>query len=163
MFSRILIAVDASEASRRALAVGLRLAREQGSEVILVHVVDTSLATGEVDMSAVALEHHLYAEGRRLLREIRAELAETSPVPVRTLLRDGPRPAAEIVTVAEREQASLIVLGTHGRSGLGRLVLGSTAEHVLRQAPCPVLTVRLPTAPERQRSATPAEAGAAPP
>ncbi|MFN8515911.1 MAG: universal stress protein [Thermomicrobiales bacterium] len=62
-----------------------------------------------------------------------------------TLLREG-APASDIVAAAQEWQADLIVVGTHGRGGLGRLVLGSVAESVLRDAPCPVLVVRMGTA-----------------
>ena len=82
---------------------------------------------------------------RNLLESIRAP---SFNVPIEHRLEEGD-PTTEILRVAEEAKSDLIVMNTHGRTGVGRLVLGSVAEHVLRKAPCPVLIVRvtLPEAP----------------
>ena len=83
----------------------------------------------------------LLEEAATLLEQTRRTLTEAGGFQVTAVSLEG-APSHEIIRYAEREQADLIVLGTHGRSGLKRLLLGSVAEHVVRKAPCAVLTVR---------------------
>jgi nucleotide-binding universal stress UspA family protein len=134
----ILHPTDFSDHSEYALWLTDTLAREQGARVILLHVLPPPVCHGEVvaregpdgykDQVWRALED-LKPPDRAAAYEIR--------------IADGDA-AHKIVDVAQEEKVGLIVMGTHGRTGLRRVVMGSVAEHVLRQAPCPVLMVKAP-------------------
>lgn len=136
-FQRVLVAIDGSEFSARALQAAAALATALGAQIGLVHVIDPSL----VIESGIPVDQ-MWAALRREAQELLETAASTIPAhphPWR-FLREGP-PARETLASAREWHAQLIVLGTHGRSGVTRLLLGSTAEAVLRQAPCPVVVV----------------------
>jgi nucleotide-binding universal stress UspA family protein len=140
-FSRVLIAVDGSPHSDHALEVGLSLARRLGAEVGLVTVVDPAPAvTIEAGAPSVDILTILRQEAAQVLEKARLAAGDLKAVP---LQREG-SPAAEILNAAKEWGASLIVVGSHGRTSLGRLFMGSTAEHVARHAEVPVLMTRLP-------------------
>jgi nucleotide-binding universal stress UspA family protein len=134
---RILFATDFSPCSERALAVACSLARESGAQLILLYVLPPPIVHGE--LVARRQEPNYYEQCRKKLGEL--------PVPegLRTdrLFEEGD-PASVILRVAGDEKCDLIVMGTHGRTGLRRLLMGSVAENVLRKAKCPVLTVKTP-------------------
>jgi nucleotide-binding universal stress UspA family protein len=144
-FRRILHATDFSPASGRAFTEALRLARGSGAELLLVHVLvpPTPIAAdgfgAAAAYEAMAEAAHDGAEKglARLLRR-----ARTAGVRVRALLAPGGAPHEQIVRIARRRRVDLVVVGTHGRSGLPRLFLGSVAGRVVSLAACPVLTVR---------------------
>jgi nucleotide-binding universal stress UspA family protein len=133
--TRVLAAVDFSLCSLAALEYAEELARQFGAELVLVH------ATGAPTMPAEVSHVGPGAAARALTRSV--ERLGQHGLRVRGLLRPG-APADEILRVAEAERASVIVMGTHGRSGVARVLMGSVAERVVRGAPCPVLTVGLP-------------------
>lgn len=146
---RILCPVDFSDHSRRALDHAIAIARWYESTVTALHVFSptpvAAFGPGPVVFEPIVLTA---ADREQLLAETKAFVApERAPVAIETLLREG-NTAAEILDQAARMNADLLVIGTHGRSGFERLVLGSVAEKVLRKASCPVLTVprRLPDA-----------------
>lgn len=136
----VLHPTDFSDRSRNAFEVACALARDYGARLIVLHAVAPwpALAYGEAvpppDFDA-------------LRREANEQLdrLEVPHADIRTerRLEDG-EPAEVILRVAREVGASLIVLGTHGRTGLGRLLMGSVAEQVVRAAACPVLTVTAP-------------------
>ena len=149
---QILCPVDFSEFSRRALDHALAVARTYGAGVTALHVLPAAPALSAVpyyfgaEVAPIALPAidlaHVGAELRRFV--------ETERVPgirVETLVAEAPDTHREILVQADRLNADLIVLGTHGRSGFERLYLGSVAEKVLRQASTPVMTVP-PHAPD---------------
>jgi nucleotide-binding universal stress UspA family protein len=139
-FRRVLIALDSSAIAAHALEVGLGLAQALGAEVALVYVVDPKLAVApEAGVPAATLMAEAKREGQGLLAAAAARAA--GPSPPWQFLREG-QPAKEVIAAAREWGADLILLGTHGRSGVVRAVLGSTAEAVLRHAPCPVVVVR---------------------
>jgi nucleotide-binding universal stress UspA family protein len=139
-FRRVLIALDASAIAAHALEAGLSLARALGADVALVHVVDPKLAVApEAGVPATALMAEAKRDGQGLLAAATARAGSASPP--WQFLREG-QPAKEIIAAAREWAADLIVLGTHGRSGVARAVLGSTADAVVRHAPCPVVVVR---------------------
>jgi nucleotide-binding universal stress UspA family protein len=147
-YRRILVAVDGSAASSKGLREALRLAKAERARIFIVHVVDEYPAFAALDgMMAGApgadLVSWLREGGKRVLAKAKA-LAEKSRVPVKTILREmiGGPAASPIVREARKQRADLIVLGTHGRRGVRRLVLGSDAEQVVRTASVPVLLVR---------------------
>jgi nucleotide-binding universal stress UspA family protein len=148
MYARILVPIDGSTTSQRGLDEACAIAAKLGSALRLIHVVDdASLAMsgaglaaniGELLMSLAVAGEQIVAAGR--------ERAKQHQVPVETVLRHclAGRVADVIVKEAAQWPADLIVIGTHGRRGGARLLLGSDAEHVLRSAPVPVLLVRHP-------------------
>jgi nucleotide-binding universal stress UspA family protein len=139
-FHRVLIALDGSAIAAHALDVGMTLAQALGAEVSLVYVVDPTVAVlPESGVPPARLLAELRSEGHELLAAAAARIGSTPPP--WQFLREG-KPPEEIVAAAQEWSADLIVVGTHGRGGLSRIVLGSTAESVLRQALCPVVVVR---------------------
>jgi nucleotide-binding universal stress UspA family protein len=135
-FQRILVAIDGSEFAAHALAVASSLAMALSAQIGLVHVVDPKLVAGETGVPADQLWALLQREGRDLL-DTAASAIPTHPH-VWKFLREG-TPWKEVVESAREWSADLIAVGTHGRSGLSRLLLGSTAEEVARHGPCPVV------------------------
>jgi nucleotide-binding universal stress UspA family protein len=127
MSGEILVATDFSETAAGALRVGLRHARALGARVHLLHVA----SEGEADVT-------------RPLAEAAAQAGPDVPAVLATSVGD---PAPEIVRYATRHPIDLIVVGTHGRTGVSRVLLGSVAERVMRGAPCPVLVVPPGAAP----------------
>ena len=137
---KILVPIDFSDLSRAALRHAARVARWTSAEVHAIHVVP---ARSTLWALAPTLGPHTPESGRwRSEREVeefvQAVAARGGVWSVH--VREG-EPMHEIVDLARTSGADLIVMGTHGRSGLKRLVLGSVAEGVLRRTPCPVLTV----------------------
>jgi nucleotide-binding universal stress UspA family protein len=160
MFRRILVPIDGSPPSRRGLDEAIMLARDQAARLCLLHVVDDSIVTRSLDgvsyMPASYIDDFtkgLTAAGKRLLTRAEAK-ARARRVKVETVLLEttGRRVADVIVSEAKKWRADVIVLGTHGRGGLSRVVLGSDAELVVREAPVPVLLVRGPVTRPRKRA-----------
>jgi nucleotide-binding universal stress UspA family protein len=144
-FSTILFATDFSENSELAFDYALTLARQFSARIALVHVINEP-----VDLRGFYVPHISFDNLEKEIEEgaakmmatfCRAKLADFSNFETRICTGV---PYEEILKQADELNASLIVLGTHGRSGLDHLLFGSTAERVVRQAACPVLTVRLP-------------------
>ena len=140
MYSRILIAVDPDHPRAPAITTGVRLAELLGASLALLHVADADLAyapEGGAPPEQLLAEERL--SGRETLQSLLARLPD--PEAATALVREG-KPAEEIVRAAREWPADLIVLGTAGRKGLSRLLMGSIAEHVIRDAPCATLVVR---------------------
>jgi universal stress protein A len=129
---RILVPVDFSPAAGAAFRYASNLGAAFGARLIVLHVISPVYYLEPADFASLVHEARLAAEAR---------LSKLRPAPSRALVEVG-IPHDLIVQVAESVGADLIVIGTHGRSGLQRLMLGSVAENVVRHAPCPVLTVR---------------------
>jgi nucleotide-binding universal stress UspA family protein len=138
MFNRILVPLDGSPLSERALPPALALARQPDTDVILARVPAT--AGSQEPPTGRSLE-----VARREIRHYLDDLrqAQSPDVKLTTLMPEGDI-ASAIVDTAAAEQIDLIVMSTHGHSSLTRWVLGSVTERVLRNAPCPVLAVRAP-------------------
>ena len=139
---RILVPTDFSDPSAEALATAIALAQESGAVVDLVHVaVEASFALPPpVDVATVPIDMTKVME--RVADGLRAEEKRVQAAGLRaeTAMLVG-RPDAEIVTRASATGAELIVMGTHGRSGLAHALLGSVAERVVQHTHCPVLIV----------------------
>ena len=138
---QILIPIDFSDYSDQALRWGVSLAQKYGAQLLLLHVIPEVLEEVSARESAgEQLVIDLTAEVEAQLHEIaRQGLKEGVAVDVR--VADG-EPADAILRMARQEKVDLIVMGTHGRTGLSHLLLGSTAEAVVRASACPVFTVR---------------------
>jgi nucleotide-binding universal stress UspA family protein len=159
MFRRILVPVDGSAPSRRGLDEAIALAKDQAARICLLHVIDESIVTRSFDGTTYIPASYiddfmksLHSAGKRLLTREEAKVRKRR-VKVDTVLLEtlGHRVADVIIREAKKWRADVIVLGTHGRRGLARMVLGSDAELVVREAPVPVLLVRGPVrrAPRR--------------
>jgi len=145
MYERILVAVDGSPTSLRGLDEALKVAKAMHARLKIVHVVNELIIAAEY-VPSVYYEPVMISLrdcGAKVLEQAVA-IARRADVPCEPSLVEtlGGRAADEIVKQAKTWPADLIVLGTHGRRGLKRLVLGSDAELVLRQSPVPVLMVR---------------------
>jgi nucleotide-binding universal stress UspA family protein len=144
-YRRILAAVDGSAAANRGLREAIRLAKAEGAELVILHVVNEfhAYALAENGGFVASLHGELRRAGARIADKARV-LARRGGVEAKTVLRDmfGGSVAAQIVREAKKQRSDLIVLGTHGRRGIRRLVLGSDAEGVVRSAPVPVLLLR---------------------
>jgi len=145
MFRRILVPIDGSGPSRVGLERAIALARNQKARLRLMHVVDENgVVQGmEPAMNVGDLLDGLVADGRKILAAAAATVKKHG-VKADTVLYEVliGRVADRIVREAAKWHADVIVMGTHGRRGIGRLVMGSDAENVLRQSPVPVLLVR---------------------
>jgi nucleotide-binding universal stress UspA family protein len=130
----ILHPTDFSESSDAAFRLACALARDHAGRVVVLHVVPPPQSHGEV--VARRQDDGYHADLGRMLEGLRPDDAALN---VERRLEDGD-PAETILGVARDEGADLIVLGTNGRGALGRLLLGSVANQVVRRAPCPVLT-----------------------
>ena len=141
-FTRILVPMDFGAESTAAFRTAVSLARSVGASIYLLHVArDPFLAVSTPELYGIdwdALRDDIAKEAKARLSTL-ADIA--GDVPIMCDVRVG-RVADTIVHVAEETRTGLIVMGTHGRSTLGHLLLGSVAERVIRLAPCPVMTVR---------------------
>ena len=138
-YSKILIAVDSSEFSMQAAKKGLELAHQTKAEVALIYVVDTSKAIGNIDAGILPEQAMVI-----LKKEVEQTLDElASMYNGNSILKFMPEghPTKDILKTAEIWGADLIVIGTHGRTGLMHLLVGSVAENVVRHSKVPVMVV----------------------
>lgn len=144
-FEKILVAIDFSENSAYAFDYALTLAKQFGSHLAIMHVINEP-----VDLRGFYVPHISFEQ---LEKEIEAGAVTMMDKFCHERLGDFTAyetstvsgiPYEEIIRKAKEMDASLIVLGTHGRTGLDHIIFGSTAERVVRAASCPVLTIRLP-------------------
>jgi nucleotide-binding universal stress UspA family protein len=140
---RIICPVDFSDLSKEALAYAASFAKEYKAELLLVHVVEDVYFP--VDPTSWGFSVAAFSKERKSAAEQGlTELAESSvpdEVKTETIVAAG-TPFLEIIRLAKERDADLVVLSTHGRSGLAHVLMGSVAERVVRKAPCPVLVVR---------------------
>ncbi len=148
MFRRILVPVDGSPTSKRGLAQAITMAREHKSRLVLLHVVDERPAMLVPELGAVQTDRLMDLmrdAGKDTLAKSLAAARKRGVKAATVLVESFSRPVADIIVAqARRSRADVIVLGTHGRRGLSRLVMGSDAEGVVRTAAVPVLLVRAP-------------------
>lgn len=142
MFKRILVPVDGSPTSSKALDLALQLAREGDASIRLVHSFDElAYLTGFEVLPQLLEEARRYA-GEVLDDGLKLAVNQRVPADARLLEAPGRRLGELVAEAATAFRADLIVVGTHGRHGIGRMALGSGAEQVIRNAPVPVLAVR---------------------
>lgn len=164
MYGKILVPIDGSEPSTRGLDEAIKIAKIQGSQLRLVHIVNEFIL--DITYSAGYLPQNLIESlvkaGRSVL-DTAESAAKKEGVKVESVLIEsiGGRAGELIVAQAKVWQPDLIVMGTHGRRGLARIALGSDAEQVLRLSPVPVLLVRGPVEGKKEPVATLIEASAA--
>jgi nucleotide-binding universal stress UspA family protein len=149
-FQRVLVPYDGSEPADSALGYAIALGRA-GSKVDLVHVIDEAAAVSSSTSSMMTFDptpllEAMNEQGRSLLHAAQERCRTSGVEPTVTILHD--QPAAGLITFAEQNDIDLIVMGTHARSGLPRMFLGSTTEGVLHAGTVPVLAVRGPMHPD---------------
>lgn len=146
MYAKIIVPIDGSATSTAGLAEALRLAKLCGARLKLLHIVDLQ-SFSMYSNTALGLTPEVFDQlhqgGEQILAQGRAS-AEAAGVPVETELHErfASRVSDTVIEQAQAWGAELIVLGTHGRRGLGRALLGSDAEQIVRHASVPVLLVR---------------------
>ena len=155
MYTRILVPVDGSPTSDRGLEEAVKLARLTGARLRLIHVIDLfTYATGMDGFTMTAdLLLVLRESGEKMLKACKARV-EAAGVPVETALLESlaGRVCDQVVAEAKNWEAELIVIGTHGRRGVGRVFMGSDAEQIVRLAASPVLLVRATVATALEQS-----------
>lgn len=141
----VVVSTDFSDYGDAALPHAFGLAREHGARVVMVHVIDARPTPNPL------YAHYYPIPTPEQMQEAEASASEALWARIPDDLRDGGRietqvgqgaAAPEILRIAAEQKASLIVIATRGRTGLARIALGSVAERVIREAPCPVLVVR---------------------
>jgi nucleotide-binding universal stress UspA family protein len=146
MSRRILVPIDGSLTSNRGLAEAIKLARGQKAKLCLLHVVDERSVTLAPEMGGIYADRLLNLmreSGKQVLAKAGAAARKRGIKATTILVESITRPVSDVIVgQARRWGADLIVLGTHGRRGLSRLVMGSDAEGVVRTAAVPVLLVR---------------------
>ena len=143
--TRMLFASDFSKASQPAFRLARDLARTLKAELIVFNAVSTIVPTLGEGYVSPTLVREVWQAGRQAAQRNVDKLVQSARgdrIRVRGMIAEGPA-AAAIVGAAKRVRAQMIVMGTHGRSGVRRLLIGSVAERVVRTARCPVLTVGL--------------------
>lgn len=144
MYDRILVATDGSEESLRALDHALDIAGQYGATLHALYVVDGGHPLSDLDGGAMDLGplfEALHEEGERTLERIE-ERAEEAGTPCVTAVREAGSVHGAILDYADENDVDLLVLASHGRRGLDRLLLGSVTERILRTSDIPVLVVR---------------------
>jgi nucleotide-binding universal stress UspA family protein len=142
----VLVATDFSEQSKSALEYGRELAKTYDATLHIIHVVEDIVARYSTDLSATVLVEALESLEASASSDLNALITDDDrrTLRARTVIFTSVAPAETIVGYAKTEAIDVIVIGTHGRSGLAHLFIGSVAERVVRFAPCPVLTVHHP-------------------
>ena len=140
MYERILLATDGSEAAVPAIEHAIELAVHTGATLHIVYVVDQSAAAAVPEAQAYSITDLLEEAGNQAMDDVIARVDERD-VDYETDIRYGSAPN-EIIAAADEADVDLILMGTHGRSGLDRMLLGSVADRVIRSANQPVLVQR---------------------
>jgi nucleotide-binding universal stress UspA family protein len=143
-YKRILVPVDGSPTSARGLAAAIAMAKESGARLLLLHVVEeyAAFAAPEVGVNIGPILEAMRAGGKKTLARVARAASRAGVKPQTALVENfGGRVADAIIAQAKRWRADLVVMGTHGRRGLQRALLGSDAEVVVRYSPVPVLLI----------------------
>lgn len=143
--NKILVPIDFSDYSKSALRYAVNFAKMFNSEIILIYVVEPVIYPPDFSMGQIAIPTVTTEFDERAKEEL-TKLAKNeipSTIKVSTLIKAG-KPFIEIIDTAAEADVDLIIIATHGHSGVEQILFGSTAEKVVRKAPCPVLTLREP-------------------
>lgn len=155
MFKKILVAIDGSTTANRGLKMAMSLAGDQKAVLLVLHVVDerAPVMYPEGGLFLDKVITMLRDAGRKIIAGAQREASKLGIQVQTKMVETMGLPVADIIVrEAKRSRVDLIVLGTHGRRGIGRMVMGSDAEGVVRQSTAPVLLVRAPEPKARKRS-----------
>lgn len=147
MYKHILCPIDGSPTSNAGMREAIKLCKEQNARLYFLHVIDTYIPVIDMsgDLDVAFMIDILRENGERIIREAKAEAEKAGiSIEVKTVESVGGRTATHILAEADKWQADLIVMGTHGLRGISRLLMGSDAENVLRGSKIPVLLVKSP-------------------
>ena len=144
MYQRILVPIDGSATSERALDEAIKFAQQQNSRIELVHVLeDIWYFDNENYLNYAELVQTMRYSGEKILAQAQNKFLQAGVmVDIRLLEAQGERVANVIINEAKNSLADLIIIGTHGRSGFSRMLMGSIAEGVVRMAHTPILLIR---------------------
>lgn len=142
---KILVPIDFSDYSKSALKYAVNFCKNFNAEMILIYVVEPVIYPPDFSMGQIAIPSVNAEWDERARQELNKLAKEEIPdsVPVKTIIKTG-KPFLEIIENAGDLDVDLIIIATHGRTGVEHILFGSTAEKVVRKAPCPVLTLREP-------------------
>jgi nucleotide-binding universal stress UspA family protein len=144
LLNSVLVATDFGDTSTSALDYGRNLARAFGAKLHVLHVAArvAPMSAAEFDATNIAdLQTDIVEEANRQLNLLLTDI-DRKQLQAKAMVLASTSPAAAIVDYAKETHVDIIVVGTHGRGGISHLLMGSVAEHVVRNAPCPVLVVR---------------------
>jgi len=141
---KILCSIDFSECSTYALSYAIDLSAKEHASLYLIHVIETHIS----DIGDIVKQIDLLLDDKQI-DNLKMRLINLIPDNIRPNIHIEPIvekgvPFVEIIRTAKDKQVDLIVMGTHGRTGLEHILIGSVAERVIQRAPCPVLSIRLP-------------------
>lgn len=159
---KILVPIDYSECSSAALEYASRFASDPGARLYIVHVdslLDIKLPTFPPDLVGNTYDAPWGHERHEIHQRLTTVVPTVADVAYEYCYLTG-SPVAQILRLAEREQIDLIVMGSHGRTGLSKLLMGSVAEGVMRGAKCPVIVVKPQRKPIEQQAKAPSESAA---
>lgn len=144
MYQRIMVAVDGSETSKRGLQEAINLAIDQKAKLAIVHVIDLVVVYGAGQFPGAYIEatRELAKETTDHARRTASAAGVDPEIQSPEIVTGGYHVADTIADLAKNWKADVLVVGTHGRRGVSRLLLGSVAERIVRVAPCPLLLVR---------------------
>ncbi len=141
--NRILVPIDFSTYSKKALQYAVPFARKFKGEIVLLHVVEPAIYPADFNFGQVgipSIEDELKTKAEQELQKLQER--ETKRRARSSIMVRVGKPFIEIINLAKEENIDLIIMATHGHSGIEQILFGSTAERVVRKAHCPVLTVR---------------------
>ena len=143
--NKILVPIDFSDYSKSALKYAVNFAKKFDAEIFLIYVVEPVIYPPDFSMGQIAIPSVNAEWDERAKSELQNLAKKEIPdgVKVKTIVKTG-KPFLEIIETASEEDVDLIIIATHGHSGVEHILFGSTAEKVVRKAPCPVLTLREP-------------------
>ena len=142
---KVLVPIDFSDYSKSALKYAVNFAKSFNAEIILIYVVEPVIYPPDFSMGQIAMPSINTEWDDRAKDELQklAKYEITGVTSVKTIIKTG-KPFVEIIETAKEENVDLIIIASHGHSGVEHILFGSTAEKVVRKAPCPVLTLREP-------------------
>jgi nucleotide-binding universal stress UspA family protein len=145
VFKEVIVPTDFSEHSLRAVDYAIEIAEKFGSRLKLIYVIEPFLQAADVSWTSVDFDELNKSHQKSAEQQLDQILKERIPksVVAESMILFG-KPFVEIVKVAREDNADLIVMATHGRGAVAHILMGSTADKVVRKAPCPVLTVKHP-------------------
>jgi len=143
--SKVLVPIDFSDYSKSALKYAVNFVKHFEAQLILVYVVEPVIYPPDFSMGQIAIPSVDVEMDKRAVEELNKLANQEIPgeIKVKSIVKTG-KPFIEIIETAGEEDADLIIIATHGHTGMEHILFGSTAEKVVRKAPCPVLTLREP-------------------